>query len=99
MVASAGFAFGSMSALTASAQNVGGQFIDSITSEGKNLIGNICKLVKVVIIIIAAVQLASKAGKAIKGDREVAESLAWWIAGLVVGFIAVDLLQKQSTTI
>ena len=79
----------------AQSSNLGQQVLDQTTQSLKQLVGNIVSLLRVVMGIGALVVLAIVIFKVFKGDREAAEKLAWWVAGLAIGFTLLSVVQNN----
>ncbi len=94
------YAFTGMMAITAPAvcsaqsENMGQQVLNEMTQSLKNIVGNISTLLQVVVGISALVCIAIVIAQVLKGDRESASKLAWWVAGLTIGFILIALVTR-----
>lgn len=80
------------SVLTFAQSNIGQNVLTETTSALSGLVVNVVKLLQVVMGLGALVVLAMVIFKVFKGDREAAEKLAWWIAGLTIGFVLLTVV-------
>jgi small-conductance mechanosensitive channel len=72
----------------------GSQVITSTTTQLRNLTSSITTLLRVVMGLGALVTLTIVIFKVFKGDREAAEKLAWWVAGLAIGFVLLTVVSN-----
>lgn len=87
-------AFMFLFAFAGHAQNEGVQVLNSAKQGLSNLLDTLVGLLKVVMGLGALVVLAIVIFKVFKGDREAAEKLAWWVAGLTLGFVLMTVVQN-----
>lgn len=83
--------------LPASAQtgeNLGKEVIESSASALYDLLESVVTLLQIVMGLGAIVVLAIVIFKVFKGEREAAEKLAWWIAGLTLGFVLLIVVKN-----
>lgn len=79
----------------ASAQDdLGTQVLDSSKEALRSLLDSLVSLLQVVMGLGAIVVLAIVVFKVFKGDREAAEKLAWWVAGLTIGFALLTVVKN-----
>lgn len=84
-----------LTAPLASAQDdLGTQVLDSSKEALRGLLDSLVSLLQVVMGLGALVVLAIVIFKIFKGDREAAEKLAWWVAGLTVGFALLTVVKN-----
>lgn len=74
----------------------GRQFLQNVNQSLLNLIDTLVTLMRTVMGLGAIITLIVVVFKIYKGEREAAEKLAWWVAGLTLGFV---MLQVVSTLI
>lgn len=74
--------------------NLGKQVLEEATSSLADLIDTVVTLLQVVMGLGAIVVLAMVIFKVFKGDREAAEKLAWWVAGLTIGFVLLSVVSN-----
>ena len=79
---------------TLSAQNEGQQVLQSANSSLQGLGTSLVTLLKTVLGLGALVMLVIVIFKVLKGDREAAEKLAWWVAGFTIGFVLITVVQN-----
>lgn len=72
--------------------NLGKEVITNSTAALKDLLDSVVQLLRVVMGFGAIVVLAMVIFKVFKGDREAAEKLAWWVAGLTIGFVLLTVV-------
>lgn len=79
----------------ASAQDdLGTQVLDSSKEALRSLLDSLVSLLQVVMGLGAIVVLAIVVFKVFKGGREAAEKLAWWVAGLTIGFALLTVVKN-----
>lgn len=87
--------FGAFMFLFAFAGHAQGEEVLDTAKRGlSDLLDNLVGLLKVVMALGALVVLAIVIFKVFKGDREAAEKLAWWVAGLTLGFVLMTVVQN-----
>lgn len=74
--------------------NLGEQVIDEATDALSELVSSVVTLLQVVMGLGAIVVLAIVVFHMFKGDREAAEKLAWWVAGLTIGFVLLSVVSN-----
>ena len=72
--------------------NLGEAVIEEATGALSDLVDSIVTLLQVVMGLGAIIVLAIVIFKVFKGDREAAEKLAWWVAGLTLGFVLLSVV-------
>lgn len=92
MAVMAAGSFFSLPALAASGDELGKEVIDESRRALADLVENVVTLLQVVMGLGAIVVLAMVIFKVFKGDREAAEKLAWWVAGLTIGFVLLSVV-------
>lgn len=60
----------------------------------KGILENLATLLQTIIGLGALVMLVTVIFKVFKGEREAAEKLAWWAAGLVIGFVLISVVKS-----
>lgn len=58
----------------------------------RTIVENVISLLRVVLGLGALVTLVIVIFKLFKGDREAAEKIAWWVAGLTLGFVLLSVV-------
>ncbi len=76
----------------AKGQNLGQQVLDKAGDSLTELLDDLVRLLQIVMALGALVVLAMVVFKIFKGDREAAEKLAWWVAGLAIGFVLLSVV-------
>lgn len=74
--------------------DLGTQVLDSSREALRGLLDSLVSLLQVVMGLGAIVVLAIVVFKVFKGDREAAEKLAWWVAGLTIGFALLTVVKN-----
>lgn len=74
--------------------NLGKEVIESATDGLVDLLDSLVTLLQVVMGLGALVCLTIVIFKVFKGDREAAEKLAWWVAGLTIGFVLITVVKN-----
>lgn len=92
MVAAGSLVSGFYAALSAQT-NIGTKVITEVSKEGRNVITSLVELMQVLIVIAGIGTLATVVFKVVKGDREAAEKIAWWLGGLIIGFVLLQVVQ------
>lgn len=80
------------SGYAAPGDNLGKSVIDESKDALGDLLDSVVSLLQVVMGLGAIVVLAIVIFKVFKGDREAAEKLAWWVAGLTLGFVLLTVV-------
>ena len=75
-------------------ENLGQEVIDSSAHALYGLLESVVTLLQIVMGLGAIVVLAIVIFKVFKGDREAAEKLAWWVAGLTLGFLLLIVVKN-----
>ena len=83
----------SVSAMAAT-DNLGQEVIEEASSALYDLLDSVVTLLQIVMGLGAIVVLAIVIFKVFKGDREAAEKLAWWVAGLTLGFVLLSVVSN-----
>lgn len=78
----------------AETENLGEQVITEASGALYGLLDSVVKLLQIVMGLGAIVVLAIVIFKVFKGDREAAEKLAWWVAGLTLGFVLLSVVSN-----
>ena len=84
----------SVSAMAKSSSNLGQEVIEEASSALYDLLDSVVTLLQIVMGLGAIVVLAIVIFKVFKGDREAAEKLAWWVAGLTLGFVLLSVVSN-----
>ena len=87
-------ALGSYLPASAQSENLGKEVIESSASALYDLLDSVVTLLQIVMGMGAIVVLAIVIFKVFKGDREAAEKLAWWVAGLTLGFVLLIVVKN-----
>jgi len=74
--------------------NLGVEVLDSAKDGLVELLDSLVTLLQVVMGLGALVCLTIVIFKVFKGDREAAEKLAWWVAGLTIGFVLITVVKN-----
>ena len=85
---------GAFTSLAQSADGVGEIFIQQTTGQFQRIAGATVRLIRVILGLGALVMLTYAVFKLLKGEKDAAEKVAYWIVGLVVGFLFLSLVQK-----
>ena len=85
---------GAFTALAQSADGVGEIFIEQTTGQFQRIAGVTVRLIRVILGLGALVMLTYAVFKLLKGEKDAAEKVAYWIVGLVVGFLFLSLVQR-----
>lgn len=75
------------------AQGEGEKVLNEANTALKDVASTLVQLLKTVMGLGALVVLVIVIFKVFKGDREAAEKLAWWVAGLTLGFVLIQVVQ------
>lgn len=75
-------------------ENLGKAVIDESAAALYDLLESVVTLLQIVMGLGAIVVLAIVIFKVFKGDREAAEKLAWWVAGLTLGFVLLIVVKN-----
>ena len=78
--------------VAAGQSSIGSEVLDSASDELTGLLTSLVRLLQIVMGLGALVVLAMVIFKIFKGDREAAEKLAWWVAGLALGFVLISVV-------
>lgn len=70
----------------------GEQVLQTATDALLNIVESVITLLRVVLGLGALVTLVIVIFKLFKGDREAAEKIAWWVAGLTLGFVLLTVV-------
>ena len=76
----------------AQADNVGTQLIDGANQSMKSLAGSIVSFLRIVLGIGALIALVLAIINFIKGERDAAQKVGYWVIGLAVGFVFLSIL-------
>lgn len=76
------------------AQDLGNAVLRESTSALRNLVNNVVSLLQVVLGLGALVTLAIVIFNVFKGEREAATKIAWWVAGLTIGFALLTVVKN-----
>lgn len=77
-----------------STDQIGQELIHGATQGLSDLGDSVVDLIRVIMGLGAIVVLGVVIFKVFKGDREAAEKLAWWVAGLAIGFVLLTIVQE-----
>lgn len=84
----------SSSPLFAAADDMGSQVINGATKALQGIVDDVVKLLQVVMGLGAIVALAIVIFQVFQGEREAAKKLAWWVAGLTIGFVLLTVVSN-----
>ena len=74
--------------------DIGNSLLNTATLSLSKLVTSLVSLLQVILGLGALVTLAIVIFKLFKGDREAAEKIAWWVAGLTIGFVLISVVQR-----
>lgn len=72
----------------------GNEVISTVNSQLRGMFDNIVQLLQIVLGIGALVTLVMVLFQVFKGEREAASKIAWWVAGLAVGFVLITVVKN-----
>ena len=78
----------------AQSDNLGQQVIEEASGALYDILDSVVTLLQIVMGLGAIIVLAIVIFKVFKGDREAAEKLAWWVAGLTLGFVLLSVVSN-----
>ena len=76
-----------------SARDIGGDLLSEGEDAFINIISDIVSFVQVVLVIGGIGMLVMVIFKIVKGDREAAEKFMYWLAGIVLGFALLSVME------
>lgn len=82
------------SSLFAADDDMGRQVIQGATSALQGIVEDVVKLLQVVMGLGAIVVLGIVIFQVFQGEREAAKKLAWWVAGLTIGFVLLTVVSN-----
>lgn len=68
--------------------------LNSISVSLSSIVESVVSVLRIVMGLAALVTLVIVVSKLLKGEREAAEKIAWWVAGLTVGFVLLSVVQN-----
>lgn len=74
--------------------DLGNQVLSQSTTALKGIVANVVSLLQVVLGLGALVTLAIVIFNVFKGEREAATKIAWWVAGLTIGFVLLTVVKN-----
>ena len=74
------------------AQGQGATIVNGISNELNGMMQSFVTLLKIVLGIGALITLAMVIFNVLKGEREAAQKMAWWVVGLSVGFAMLSII-------
>ena len=80
-------------AQTPSSRDIGGDLLSEGEDAFIEVISDIVSFVQVVLVIGGIAMLAMVIFKIVKGDREAAEKFMYWLAGIVLGFALLSVME------
>lgn len=82
----------------AQADNVGAQLIDGANQSMKSLAQSVVSFLRIVMGIGALIALVLAIINFIKGERDAAQKVGYWVIGLAVGFVFLSILGNMIQT-
>lgn len=79
--------------------NLGEELLMRSTSEVRSLTTSIVSFIKIITIVGGIAMLVMVVFKIFKGDREAAEKFGYWLAGFVLGFALLSVLENLAATV
>ena len=79
----------------AQADNVGAQLIDGANQSMKSLAQSVVSFLRIVMGIGALIALVLAIINFIKGERDAAQKVGYWVIGLAVGFVFLSILEAM----
>lgn len=73
--------------------NEGTNVLNTISTSLSGIVENVVDLLRIVLGLGALVTLVIVVFKIFKGEREAAEKIAWWVAGLTIGFVLLSVVK------
>lgn len=70
-------------------------FLERATSEAQAVRNAAFNIVKVGLVVVGLITLVMAIANVVKGEREAAGKLAWWVVGIALGFGFVTILQSM----
>lgn len=83
---------GTMVSQTAFAQTEGTDILDAAATSMSSLGVTLGRVVQIALLIAALVTLVMAVINVLKGEREAASKIAWWVIGLALGFAFVSII-------
>lgn len=74
------------------ASNPGKTILSNSTQKLQGLLTDVTKLLQVILGLGALVTLVMVIFNIFKGEREAATKIAWWVAGLTLGFVLITVV-------
>lgn len=71
----------------------GTNVLNQISTSLTGIVENVVNLLRIVLGLGALVTLVIVVFKIFKGEREAAEKIAWWVAGLTIGFVLLSVVK------
>lgn len=71
----------------------GANVLTGISDSLSSIVENVVNLLRIVLGLGALVTLVIVVFKIFKGEREAAEKIAWWVAGLTIGFVLLSVVK------
>lgn len=82
----------------AQGENIGQDILRESTSTMNNLLGLIANVVRIALGIGALVTLVLAVFNLIKGEREAAQKIGYWVVGLALGFALITVVVRVVST-
>lgn len=79
--------------------NMGTRVLTESTRELKGLTDSLLRLLQVILGLGALVSLVVVVYQMFKAEREVSTKLAWWLAGLTVGFVLLTVVKNMISSV
>lgn len=76
------------------AQEIGKTLVDDMSGQLQRTATAALSILQIILGIGAGVVLVATIVKIAKGEREAGEKLAWWIGGMVIGFILLTFVKR-----
>lgn len=74
--------------------DAGNQVISTVNTQLRGMFDSIVQLLQIILGIGALVTLVMVLFQVFKGEREAASKIAWWVAGLAVGFVLITVVKN-----
>ena len=85
---------GGIPAMAAKSDSMGRELLTETNDALGNILEDLATLLQTIMGLGGLVVLVTVIFKVFKGDREAAEKLAWWAAGLVIGFVLITVVKN-----
>lgn len=79
--------------------NIGSEILDASADAMKSIVTNLVKVLQIALGVGALVTLVLVVFNILKGEREAAQKIGWWVVGLALGFALISVVANQITRI